>query len=177
MRKYDGFGDGHSKHFAEGDCEELMDAAKSMFESRRVIKFTCVSIAVRALKAVASCLELSHVTWRLQNSYVREFLLEKAIFLLEDEHGPDSEIVVSKNADLLLFKQWQEPYINAIDKLSEMIERPDAVRLLKPVRFVSFPPSLPSSRPPSRNADRTSRACCMCPWSLPLLSPPPLSSS
>ena len=135
MRKYEGFGDGHSKHFAEGDCEELMDAAKSMFESRRVIKFTCVSIAVRALKAVASCLELSHVTWRLQNSYVREFLLEKAIFLLEDEHGPDSEIVVSKNADLLLFKQWQEPYINAIDKLSEIIERPDAVRLLKPVRF------------------------------------------
>jgi|EP01046_Picozoa_sp_COSAG06_P015176 hypothetical protein len=40
MRKYEGFGDGHSKHFAEGDCEELMDAAKSMFESRRVVKFT-----------------------------------------------------------------------------------------------------------------------------------------
>jgi hypothetical protein len=76
------------------------------------------------------------VTWRLQNSYVREFLLEKAIFLLEDEHGPESEVVVSKRAQLSLFKQWQEPYINAIDKLSEMIERPDAVRLLKPVRFV-----------------------------------------
>merc|ERR1711988_412155 len=106
MRKYDGFNDGHSKHFSEGDCEELKDAAKSMFESRRVVKFT----------------------------YVREFLLEKAIFQLEDKHGPEAEIVVAKRAQLSLFRQWQEPYINAIDKLSEMIERPDAVRLLKPRR-------------------------------------------
>jgi|EP01043_Picozoa_sp_COSAG02_P015044 hypothetical protein len=136
MRKYDGFGDGHSKHFAEGDCEELMDAAKSMFESRRVVKFTCVPTIVCMPNATGASLSLSRVTWRLQNSYVREFLLEKAIFLLEDEHGPESEVVVSKRAQLSLFKQWQEPYINAIDKLSEMIERPDAVRLLKPVRFV-----------------------------------------
>ena len=71
----------------------------------------------------------------MQNSYVREFLLEKAIFQLEDKHGPEAEIVVTKRAQLQLFRQWQEPYINAIDKLSEMIERPDAVRLLKPVRF------------------------------------------
>jgi hypothetical protein len=71
-------------------------------------------------------------------SYVREFLLEKAIFLLEDEHGPESEIVVRKRDQLKLFKQWQEPYIIAIDKLSEMIERPDAVRLLKPVRDTTW---------------------------------------
>ena len=62
-------------------------------------------------------------------------MLEKAIFQLEDKHGPEAEIVVAKRAQLSLFRQWQEPYINAIDKLSEMIERPDAVRLLKPVRF------------------------------------------
>ena len=44
MRQYEGFGDGNSKHFSEGDCEELKDAAKSMFESRRVVKFTYVFV-------------------------------------------------------------------------------------------------------------------------------------
>ena len=53
MRKYDGFGDGNSKHFSEGDCEELKDAAQSMFESRRVVKFTYVR----------SLLELLISTW------------------------------------------------------------------------------------------------------------------
>jgi hypothetical protein len=37
-------------------------------------------------------------------------------------------------AQLQLFRQWQEPYINACDKLDELIERPEAVRLLKPRR-------------------------------------------
>ena len=61
---------------------------------------------------------------------VREFLLEKAIFQLEDEHGAASDVVVAKvpptayplrngaaakmrcrgQGDALkLFKQWQEP--------------------------------------------------------------------
>ena len=57
MRRTDGFGDGHSKHFSEGDCAELLDATHSMFEGRRVVKFT----------------------------FVREFLLEKRMFRLEEQ--------------------------------------------------------------------------------------------
>lgn len=68
MRKYEGFGDGHSKHFAEGDCEELMDAAKSMFASRRVVKFTCVVAGFRAPSSVAtpSCSLISEMVLAIQ---------------------------------------------------------------------------------------------------------------
>ena len=52
MRKYDGFGDGNSKHFSEGDCEELKDAAQSMFESRRVVKFTYVRPLLESLSVL-----------------------------------------------------------------------------------------------------------------------------
>ena len=58
MRQYEGFGDGHSKNFAEGDCEELKDAAKSMFELRRVVKFTYVHVMLARIPLVR--LVLSH---------------------------------------------------------------------------------------------------------------------
>ena len=58
MRRTEGFGDGRStKHFSEGDCAELVEATHSVFEGRRVVKFT----------------------------FVREFLLEKGIYQLEEQ--------------------------------------------------------------------------------------------
>ena len=93
MRATEGFGDGQSKHFSEGDCAELLDATHSMFESRRVNKFT----------------------------YVREFLLEKKVFRLEEQladeikkSGEDNPCLADLKSELDAtrrghekFKLWQ----------------------------------------------------------------------
>jgi|EP01049_Picozoa_sp_SAG25_P000907 hypothetical protein len=91
MRRTEGFGDANSRHFSEGDCAELLAATNSMFESRRVVKFT----------------------------YVREFLLEKKIFRLEEQFDAEmaaagdygsseqQEHLDELKRELEKFKLWQ----------------------------------------------------------------------
>ena len=80
----------------------------------------------------------------LAGRYVREFLMEKSIFLLEDEHGHDSEIVIEKRGQLSLFKQWQDPYLlRGINMSSQSIDLP---LILGPFMAYSFPGAGTSTR-------------------------------